>query len=95
MDLSTYFKAVSDLRPILQDQFLYKMTMLLTLTFFCPSLTDTYTKMKSEFSKPRDRSSCGLIKDALGRQLVAVVGGATGGQGMEFWYPGKFFNVVF
>ena len=51
--------------------------------------------MKSEFSKPRDRSSCGLIKDALGRQLVAVVGGATGGQGMEFWYPGKFFNVVF
>ena len=58
-------------------------------------LTDTYTKMKSEFSKPRDRSSCGLIKDALGRQLVAVVGGATGGQGMEFWYPGKFFNVVF
>ena len=51
--------------------------------------------MKSGFSKPRDRSSCGLIKDALGRQLVAVVGGATGGQGMEFWYPGKFFNVVF
>ena len=45
LDLSTYFKAVSDLRPILQDQFLYKMTMLLTLTFFCPALTDTYTKM--------------------------------------------------
>jgi len=52
--------------------------------------TEAYMEMKSKFSKPRARSSCGLIKDANGRQVVAVVGGATGGQGMEFWYPGRF-----
>jgi hypothetical protein len=44
-ELTIYYEAVADLRPILEDPFLYKVTMLLTLTFFCSSLSSTYLRI--------------------------------------------------
>jgi hypothetical protein len=43
-ELCEYYEAVANLRPILEDPFLYKVTLLLTLTFFAPSLTDAYLR---------------------------------------------------
>ena len=43
-EVADYYEAVASLRPILDDPFLYKLTLLLTLTFFAPSLTDAYLR---------------------------------------------------
>ena len=43
-ELCEYYEAVRNLTPILEDPFLYKMTLLLTLTFFASSLTEAYLR---------------------------------------------------
>jgi hypothetical protein len=43
-EISDYYEAVAALKPILDDAFLYKLTLLLTLTFFSPALTDAYLR---------------------------------------------------